>query len=61
MVTWNGTALLCKECIERFTFPDKMCCLQEKITQLTIDEELANDPETAKEIDKEISEGNFLP
>ena len=55
------SALLCMECIKRFTFPNKMCCLQEKITQLTIDEELANDPETAKEIDKEISEGNFLP
>ena len=29
--------------------------------KLTIDEELANHPEIAKEIDKEISEGNYLP
>ena len=35
--------------------------LQEKVAQATIDDELARDPATAKEIDREISEGNFIP
>lgn len=35
--------------------------VQERITELTIDEELAAHPEVAKEIDEEISQGNFLP
>lgn len=35
--------------------------MQERMSQLTIDEELANHPELAKEIDKEISESNFSP
>lgn len=32
-----------------------------KIESISIDEELAADPALAKEIDKEIAEGNFLP
>ncbi len=35
--------------------------LQEKVASATIDEELARDPEMAKQIDQEISEGNFIP
>lgn len=35
--------------------------LQEHVAHATIDEELARDPATAKQIDKEISEGNFIP
>lgn len=35
--------------------------LQEHVAYSTIDEELARDPETAKKIDQEISEGNFIP
>ena len=34
---------------------------QERVKVTTIDEELARDPETAKQIDKEIAEGNYLP
>ncbi|DBA75528.1 TPA: hypothetical protein ACH3X2_009091 [Trebouxia sp. C0005] len=34
---------------------------KEKVASATIDEELARDPETAKQIDQEISEGNFIP
>ena len=35
--------------------------MQERISELTIDEELAAHPDVAKEIDEEISQGNFLP
>lgn len=35
--------------------------MQAKIETSTLDEELAADPKLAAEIDKEISEGNFLP
>ncbi|KAK9824208.1 hypothetical protein WJX72_008547 [[Myrmecia] bisecta] len=34
---------------------------KEKITKLTIDEELAADPELAKQIDEDIKRGNFIP
>ena len=34
---------------------------QEHVAHSTIDEELARDPATAKQIDQEISEGNFIP
>ena len=33
--------------------------LQEQLSKATIDEEMAKDPELAKQIDKEISEGSY--
>ena len=42
-------------------FNRKLCSLQEALSKITIHEELARNPEIAKQIDKEISEGNFLP
>lgn len=35
--------------------------LQEAVAHATIDDELAADPATAKQIDQEISSGNFIP
>lgn len=35
--------------------------LQEAVAHATIDDELAADPALAKQIDQEISEGNFIP
>ncbi len=35
--------------------------LQEKLTTMTMHEALAASPEIAAEVDKEISEGNYMP
>ena len=50
------------KCACRCLLNTSLCTsLQEAVAHATIDDELAADPETAKQIDQEISEGNFIP
>ena len=38
-----------------------MAALQERIATATVDEELANDPKLAEEVDREVASKHFMP
>ncbi len=41
--------------------PDVLAALQERIATATVDEELANDPKLAEEVDREVASKHFMP